>query len=88
MSIPTHTVLSVQQFLTKNGMTPMPHSPYSPKLALSDIFRVSPDEKSPQGERVSRCGRDDKKMAEALKGIKINKFKNYFEQCKKHLDTH
>ena len=26
------------------------------------------------------------KMAEALKGIKINKFKNYFEQWKKGLD--
>ena len=26
------------------------------------------------------------KMAEALKGIKINKFKNCFEQWKKHLD--
>ena len=25
-------------------------------------------------------------MAEALKGIKINKFKNYFEPWKKHLD--
>ena len=27
-----------------------------------------------------------KKMSEALKGIKINKFKNYFEQWKKHLN--
>ena len=25
-------------------------------------------------------------MAEALKGIKINKFQNWFEQRKKHLD--
>ena len=33
--------LTVQQFLTKNGMTPMPHSPYSPNLALSDfVFSV------------------------------------------------
>ena len=34
------------------------------------------------------CGRGEtkqtnKEMAEALKGIKINKFKNYFEQWKK-----
>ena len=88
MGAPTHTVLSVQQFLTKNGMTPMPHSPYSPKLALSDIFRVSPDEKSPEMEMFCQGGRGETITAEALKCIKINKFKNYFEQCKKHLDTH
>ena len=28
------------------------------------------------------------KMAEVLKGIKIDEFKNCFEQWKKHLDRH
>ena len=37
-STPAHTTLSVQQFLTKNGMTPMPHPPYSPNVAPSDFF--------------------------------------------------
>ena len=32
------TMLSVEQFLTKNGMTPMPHPPYSPDLIPSDFF--------------------------------------------------
>ena len=32
-STPAHTVLSVQQFLTKNGRTPMPHPLYSLSLA-------------------------------------------------------
>ena len=27
-------------------------------------------------------------MAEALKGIKVNEFKNYFELWKKHLNRH
>ena len=38
MSAPSHTALSVQQFLTQNCMTPMLYIPYSPHLALSDFF--------------------------------------------------
>ena len=38
--MPSQTMLSVQQFSTKNAMTPMPHPPYSLDLSLSDIFFV------------------------------------------------
>ena len=38
MNLPAHNTLSVQQFLTKNGMTPMPHPPYSPDLTPSDFL--------------------------------------------------
>ncbi|PNF22069.1 hypothetical protein B7P43_G09301 [Cryptotermes secundus] len=37
---PAHTALSVRQFLTKNGMTPVPHPPYSPDLAPCDFFEA------------------------------------------------
>ncbi|PNF14149.1 hypothetical protein B7P43_G17665 [Cryptotermes secundus] len=36
---PAHTALSVRQSLTKNGMTPVPHPPYSPDLAPCDFFK-------------------------------------------------
>ena len=83
MSIPAHTTLSVQQFLTKNHMTAVPHPPYSPNLTPSDFFlfpwmkKVLKEEHSADGEQVKQ------KRAEALKGIKINDFKNCFEQWKK-----
>ena len=35
-----------------------------------------------------QCGRGKTKTAEALKGIKIDKFKNCFEQCKNCLDRY
>ena len=38
MSAPIHTTLSVQQFLTRSGMTPIPHPPYPPDLTLSNFF--------------------------------------------------
>ena len=79
MSTPARTALSGQQFLTKTSMTSMPHLPYSPNLATSDL---SP----PQMKKVlkGKCFADVEevkpKMVEALKGIKIGDFKNHFKQ--------
>ena len=49
MSIPALATLSVQQFLTKTGMTPVPYPPYSPNRTLETFF-VSLGEKSPHGK--------------------------------------
>ena len=81
MSAPAHTVLSVQQFLTKKGMTPMPHPPYSLNLAPSNLF-LFPDEKVLKGKCFADVEEVKQKMAEPLKGIKIDEFEN---QWKKHL---
>ena len=40
MSAPAHTMLSVQQFLTKNGTTPVLHPLLLPDLIPSNIFFV------------------------------------------------
>ena len=45
-----HTALSVQQFLTKNGMTSVPHPYYLLDLTPSEFFPL--DEKCPQREMV------------------------------------
>ena len=82
MSIPAHTTLSVQQFLTKNHMTAVPHPPYSPNLTPSDFFlfpwmkKVLKEEHSADGEQVKQ------KRAEALK---IDRFKHCFEQGKRNI---
>ena len=56
----------------------MSQPPYSPDLALSDFFFVSPDEKSPQRETSCDVEEVKQKTAEALKAIKIDKFKNFW----------
>ena len=62
-----------------------PCSTLSTDLPLSD-FLSFPDEKSPQRETFAHVEEvNQKKMAETLKGIKIDKFKNYFEQWKKNI---
>ena len=81
MSAPAHTALSIPQFLTKNGLTPMSHPPYSPNLAHSDFLFLFPwMKKILKGKCFADVEEVKQKMAEALKGIKIDKFKNCFEQ--------
>ena len=71
MSTPAHTVLSVQQFLTKKGMIPMPHHPYSPNLAPSDFCLFPWVKKVLKGNYFANVEEVKQKTAEALKGIKM-----------------
>ena len=86
-STTTHTVLSVEQFLPKNGMTLMLHPPCSSHLNWSDFsLFVSPNEKVLKGKHFANVEEVKQKIAEALKGIKISEFKNFFKQWKKCLN--
>ena len=49
-------------------------------LLGATFFFVSPDDKSPQRETFANMEDVKQKMAEALKGIKIDEFKIVFEQ--------
>ena len=60
-------------------MIPMPQPPYSPQVT----FLCFPRNKSPQREMFADMEEVKQKMAEALKGIKIDEFKNCFEQGRK-----
>ena len=66
-------------------MTSMSHPPYSPDLALSKFFLFLQMKKGLKEKHFANVEEEKQKMAEALKSIKINKFKNCFEQQKKHL---
>ena len=63
-------------------MTPMPHPLYSPNLTWNNFFFISPDEKILKGNHFPEVEEVKQKIAEALKGIKIDEFKNYFESGK------
>ena len=88
ISAHTYTELSVQQFLTKKWHDP--HAPASlfARSHLEQLFFCFPWWRTPQRETFCRCGRGEtRKTAEALKGTKIDKFKNCFEQWKKCLNS-
>ena len=69
-------------------MTPVPHPPYSPELTRSDVFLFPQMKKVLKGKRFAIVEEVKQKMAGALKDIKINKFKNCFEQWKKSVDNY
>ena len=63
-------------------MAPVPHSPYSPDVILNNFFFISLIKTSLKGNDVEKV---KQKMAETLKGVKIDKFQCCFEQWKKCL---
>ena len=68
-------------------MTPIPHSPNSSNLTPSDFFLSPQMKKVLTGKWFADVEEEVKqKMAEALKGIKINEFKNCLKQWEKSLD--
>ena len=76
-------MLSIQQFLAKKW-----HDPYAPPSLFtqscpSDIFLFPQMKKVLTGKCFANVEQVQQKMAKALKGIKINEFKNCFEQLKK-----
>jgi len=73
--------LRIRQFLTYQGMTLVPHPPYSPDLAPADFFfpRMKRDLKGRRFDTV-----EDLIAAEtrALNGIQVEEFHRCFEQWK------
>ena len=67
--------LSVQQFLTKRGMSPILHTPYSPDLTPNDFFLFPSVKKVLKGKHFANVEKVKQKTAEALKDIKIDEFK-------------
>ena len=84
VSAPAHSLLSVQQFLTKSRLTLCPTLPIHPISPPATFFvAVSLDEKSPQREKCCWYIRyETKKTAWLLKGIKINASKTVLSSGK------
>ena len=70
MTIPAHTLLSVQQFRPKLTRSPCATLPTHPLCPLM--------KKVLKGKHFANVEVVKQKMAEALKDIKINEFKNCF----------
>ena len=81
------TLPCVQQFLTQNGVTPVPHPPDSLSLAQSDFIFVSPMKKALKGQHFADVEEvKGQEKAEALGGFKINDFKTVLSRGKRCLN--
>ena len=61
----------------------MPHPPYSLDITLSNFFLFPQMKKVLKGKHFAHVEEVKQKMAKVLKGIKIDEFKNCFEQWEK-----
>ena len=68
---PTHTALSVRQFLTKNGTKTASHPPYSPDLAPCNFFLFPRMKSDLKGKRFQNVEEVREKTMEALKAITL-----------------
>ena len=90
LQAPACTALSVQQFLTKNGMTPCPTLPF--QLILPEwLFFCFPGGKNSSKGNVllmrSQCGRGETKNSKSIKRHqKSMSSKTVLSSGKKHLD--
>ena len=66
-------------------MNPMPYPPLFIQCHLGNLFLFPQMKKVLKGKCFADVGEVKQKTAEVLKGIKINEFKNCFEQWKKCL---
>ena len=73
-----HWMLS--SFLTENGMTLTPHPPYLPDLDPKWHFLFPQMKKILKGKCFADVEEVKQKSVEALRGIKIDNLKNYFER--------
>ena len=70
--------LSVQQFLTKNGVTPMPHPPYSSNLAPSNFFLFPWMKKVLKGRRFAEVEEVKQKSSRSTKRHQNRRVQNLF----------
>ena len=87
MSVPAHPLRSFQQFLTKNSLAScptLPIHPILPRVIFWGFFVVvSPIKKVLKGKHFADVEEVKQKTVDALKGINVNKLKNFLEQWKK-----
>ena len=76
----------MRQFLTKNGMTTVPHPSYSVDQAPSDFFLFPRMKRDLKGKHFQNVEEVKEKTTEALKAITLPEFQNCFEQWKKRWD--
>jgi len=83
---PAHTALRIRQFLTSQGMTLVPHPPYSPDLAPADFFLFPRMKGDLKGRRFDTVEDVIAASTRALNSIQVKEFRRRFEQWKQRLD--
>jgi hypothetical protein len=77
---PAHDALKVREFLAKNSITKMDHSPCSPDLASCDFLLFPKLKNSLKGQRFADLSDIKRNVKTLLRGIPENDFQDCFRQ--------
>ena len=83
---PAHKALRFKRFHTKNGMTLLSHTPYSPDLAPCDFFLFPKMKKELKGQRFEDVEEVKQKSLEAIQGIFTHEYADAFVQWEARLE--
>jgi histone-lysine N-methyltransferase SETMAR len=79
---PSHSALSVKQFLAEKSITVLEHPPYSPDLAPCDFFLFPKVKSELKGTRFESVTEVKKKTTELLRQLKEDDLQHCFDQWK------
>lgn len=77
---PCYTSIMMREFLTKNEMTAVPHSPYSPDLAPCDFWMFPKLKSVLKGERFQSVEEIQRNTVQRIRSIPKAEFKTCFEK--------
>jgi len=88
---PAHRSLLVKDFLAKNNVTTLEHSPYFPDLVPVDFYLFSRIKSISKGQNFSDATEIIKNVTEELRKLAQNGFRLYFRypssRCQKYICT-
>ena len=80
---PAHASLQIREFRAKNGMSVLPHPPYSPDLAPADFFLFPKLKSVLKGQRFDTAAEIKENSLKELRAIHPEEFKKSFLQLKR-----
>ena len=83
---PPHAALLTRRFLTDNNMTMVPHPPYSPDLAPSDLFLFPKLKMKFKGRRFQRLEEIQAESQAVPNTLRENDFQKYLKNWQNHWD--
>jgi transposase len=81
-----HTALSIREFLAKKNMPVLPHPPYSPHLALCDIYLFPKLKSKLKAHHFGTMENIQKIVTDELNTLMENDFQYCYDQWKKTLE--
>ena len=83
---PAHSALLTRRFLTDNNMIVVPHPPYSPDLAPSDIFLFPKLKMKLKGRRFQTLEEIQAESQAVLNTLRQNDFQEFFKNWQRRWD--